>query len=153
MPYMMRMRWNELGEETCPIARGLAVIGDRWTMMVLRDCFHGVRRFEDFRRRLGITRHVLADRLRKLEEEGVLERRLYQERPPRHEYRLTAKGLALNPVLVTLAHWADTHAPHDEGRGPQFVSRETGEPVEPILTDARTGERITHRTLRAKTPD
>ena len=104
------MRWNELRDEACPVARGLSVIGDRWTMLVLRDCFRGVRRFEDFQRRLRITRHVLADRLRKLEEAGVLERRLYQERPPRHEYRLTDKWLALHPVLVTLVAWAEKQA-------------------------------------------
>ena len=146
------MRWSELKDETCPVARGLAVIGDRWTMLVLRDCFQGVRRFEDFQRRLGVTRHVLADRLRKLEEEGVLERRLYEERPPRYEYRLTEKGIALNPVLATLVHWANTWAPHPDGNAMTLVSRETGEPVEPALIDARTGERLTHRSFRAAKP-
>ncbi len=143
------MRWNDLKSEPCPVARGLSVIGDRWTMLVLRDCFQGVRRFDDFQRRLGVTRHVLTDRLRKLEEEGVLERRLYQERPPRYEYRLTEKGLALHPVLVTLVHWANAWAPHPEGKGPQLVSSQTGEAIEPVLTDARTGERLTHKSFRS----
>ena len=146
------MRWDELKDETCPVARGLAVIGDRWTMLVLRACFHGVRRFEDFQKRLGITRHVLADRLRKLEEAGVLRRRPYQDRPPRHEYLLTEKGLALNPVLTTLVHWANEWAPHPDGPGMTFISSETGEQVEPILTDARTGEPLTHRSFRATAP-
>lgn len=146
------MRWNELSEQTCPVARGLSVIGDRWTMLVLRDCFQGVRRFEDFQRRLGVTRHVLADRLRKLEEEGVLERRPYQRRPPRHEYRLTEKGLALNPVLTTLVHWANTWAPHPGGAETPLLSRETGEPVEPALVDARTGTPLTHRSFRPIAP-
>lgn len=119
-------------------------------MLVLRDCFREVRRFDDFQKRLGVTRHVLADRLRKLEEAGVLERRLYQDRPPRYEYRLTEKGLALHPVLITLVDWADTWEPHPEGSSRRLVSRETGEPVEPVLTDARTGKRLTHRSIRAR---
>jgi DNA-binding HxlR family transcriptional regulator len=143
------MRWNELRDEACPVARGLSVVGDRWTMLVLRDCFRGVRRFEEMQKRLGITRHVLADRLRKLEEAGVLERRPYQERPPRHEYRLTEKGLALHPVLVTLVAWAETWEPRD-GAGSRLVSAETGERVEPVLVDARSGERLTPRSLAGR---
>ncbi len=140
------MRWNELRDETCPVARGLSVVGDRWTMLVLRDCFRGVRRFDDFQRRLGITRHVLADRLRKLVEAGVLERRLYRERPPRHEYRLTEKGLALHPVLVTLVAWAEQWEPK-EGAASRLVAAGSGLPVEPVLVDARSGERLTHRSF------
>ena len=140
------MRWNELRDEACPVARGLSVVGDRWTMLVLRDCFRGVRRFEDMQRRLGITRHVLADRLRTLEQAGVLERRLYQERPPRHEYRLTEKGLALHPVLVTLVAWAERWEPK-EGAGSRLVAAGTGAPVDPVLVDARTGERVTPRSI------
>mgnify|MGYP003886269525 CR=1 FL=1 len=142
------MRWNDLKEESCPVARGLSVIGDRWTMMVLRDCFHGIRRFDDFQKRLGITRHVLADRLRKLEEDGVLERRLYQDRPPRHEYRLTEKGLALLPILVTLIQWANTWEPHPEQDDKILRDRETGARVEPLVVDSETRQPLTHRTLR-----
>jgi DNA-binding HxlR family transcriptional regulator len=140
------MRWNDLRDEACPVARALSVVGDRWTMLVLRDCFRGVRRFEDFQRRLGITRHVLADRLRKLEASGVLERRPYQERPPRQEYRLTEKGLALHPVLVTLVAWAEQWEPKT-GVASRLVSRESGAPVEPVLVDARSGARLTHRSF------
>ncbi|WP_109467780.1 winged helix-turn-helix transcriptional regulator [Albibacillus kandeliae] len=142
------MRWNDLKEESCPVARGLSVIGDRWTMMVLRDCFQGIRRFDDFQKRLGITRHVLADRLRKLEEDGVLERRLYQDRPPRHEYRLTEKGLALLPILVTLIQWANTWEPHPEQDDKILRDRETGAHVEPLVVDSETRQPLTHRTLR-----
>lgn len=132
------------------MARGLAVIGDRWTMLILRDCFQGVRRFDEIQKRLGVTRHVLADRLRKLEAAGVLKRVPYQERPLRHEYRLTEKGRALHPVLLTLVDWANAWAPHPEGQGPRLVSRETGAPVEPVLTDARTGERLTSDSVRTR---
>lgn len=146
------MRWNELAKEACPVARGLAVIGDRWTMLVLRDCFLGVRRFEQFQDRLGVTRHVLADRLRKLEAAGVLRRERYQERPKRYEYRLTEKGKALHPVLVTLIEWANAHEPTDQP-SIRLVSRETGAPVAPTLIDAGSGAPITHRNVRAAAPE
>ena len=86
----------------CPIAQCLGVVGERWTLLVLREAFFRVRRFDDFQRRLGIARNILADRLSTLVDAGVLERRPYQDRPVRHEYRLTQKGLDLWPVLVAL---------------------------------------------------
>ena len=134
------MRWNDLSEEACPVARGLSVIGDRWTMLVVRDCFLGYRRFEQIQERLGITRHVLADRLRKLEAAGVL----------RHEYRLTDRGKALYPVMVSLIDWANAHVPPPEASSVTLVSRETDAPIAPVLIDANTGETITHRTVNAK---
>lgn len=86
------MKWDDLAQQPCSIARTLAVIGDRWTLMILRDCFLGVRRFEAFQTRLNISRTIVTDRLRVLVEEGVLRREAYQDNPLRHEYRLTAKG-------------------------------------------------------------
>ena len=143
------MRWKELSEEGCPVARALSVIGDRWTLLILRDCFLGHRRFERFQQRLGITRHLLTDRLRKLEEEGVLRREPYQERPLRHEYRLTEKGKALYPTLVSLMTWANANVPAKRPPTLTLVGRDSGEPVEPLLVDARSGQPITHRTVRA----
>ena len=145
------MKWNALHTESCPVARGLSVVGDRWTMLVVRECFFGIRRFDQMQERLGITRHVLADRLRKLEADGVLRREAYQQRPPRYEYRLTAKGKALYPVLVTLLDWADEHVPIQGSPSVRLVSRETGNPIEPKLVDARTGHEITHRSVLAQT--
>lgn len=143
------MKWNDLQTEACPVARGLSVIGDRWTMLVLRDCFLGVRRFEQMQERLGITRHVLADRLRKLEANGVLRRERYQERPPRHEYRLTERGKALYPVLVSVIEWANVHVPPTGESSVTLVSRDTGEPILPVLIDMNTGKEITYRTVTA----
>jgi len=95
------------GEPSCSIARTLEVIGDRWTMLILRDAFRGVRRFDAFQRDLGIARNLLTDRLTKLVEHGVLEKQLYQDHPPRYEYRLTRKGIDLSPALVALMRWGD----------------------------------------------
>ena len=103
------MRWEELDQESCSLARALSVVGDRWTLLVLRDCFLRVRRFEEFERRLGITRHILADRLRKLCDADVLRKVPYNERPLREEYRLTEKGLALYPVIHALVDWGDAY--------------------------------------------
>jgi DNA-binding HxlR family transcriptional regulator len=110
------MRWSELADERCSIARTVSVIGDRWTLLILRDCFLRVRRFEEFEARLGITRHILADRLRKLVDEGVLKKVPYKDRQVRHEYRLTQKGLDLYPVLMSIVHWGDTYTAGETGR-------------------------------------
>ncbi|WP_067822084.1 winged helix-turn-helix transcriptional regulator [Actinomadura kijaniata] len=93
----------------CSVARALEVIGDRWTLLVIRSAFQGVRRFDDFQETLGIARNVLADRLTRLCDEGLLRRVPYQERPERHEYRLTRKGVELWPALVSLMLWGDRY--------------------------------------------
>lgn len=93
----------------CSIQRTLDVIGDRWTLLILRDVFRGVRRFSRIQADLGIARNLLADRLNSLVECGILERVPYQDRPLRHEYRLTEKGRALSPALVALMRWGDEH--------------------------------------------
>ena len=142
------MRWSELKDDECPIARGLSVIGDRWTLMILRDCFMGVRRFDAFQANLGITRHLLAERLKKLEADGMLRKVPYQDKPLRHEYRLTDKAKALFPVLVMLVDWADRHVPSEEEPPYVIGSNETGRPVKPVLADAQTGEKINLRSLR-----
>lgn len=95
------------GDANCSIARSLEVIGDRWTILIMRDAFRGIRRFDDFRADLGIARPVLADRLKKLVNAGVMVRRQYQAHPPRYEYRLTPMGIELSPALVALMRWGD----------------------------------------------
>jgi DNA-binding HxlR family transcriptional regulator len=94
----------------CSIARALEVIGDRWTMLIVREAFSGTRRFDDFQRNLGIARTVLTERLGRLVDDGVLVKQRYQDRPARFEYRLTEKGTALWPVLMALLFWGDRHA-------------------------------------------
>ncbi len=93
--------------DACSIAASLGIVGDRWTILILRDAFRGLRRFDEFRRDLDIPRAVLAERLRRLVDHGVMTRRAYQERPVRHEYRLTRMGLELSPILVSLMQWGD----------------------------------------------
>lgn len=94
----------------CSIANALEIIGDRWSLLVVRELFYGQHRFTELTRNTGAPRDILATRLRKLEEHGVLERRMYSEHPPRYEYRLTRAGRALSPVLLTLKRWGDQYA-------------------------------------------
>lgn len=101
------MSWSDAANSVCPIARGLAVVGDRWTMLVLRELFLGGRRFDDLQAQTGMSPHLLSVRLKRLEQDGVLARRQYSERPTRHEYRLTDKGLDLYPVLLALKGWGE----------------------------------------------
>jgi DNA-binding HxlR family transcriptional regulator len=107
------MLGNTYDDQVCSIARTLELIGERWTILIIRDAFLGVRRFDEFQRSLGVARNVLQGRLERLVEHGILERKRYQERPERFEYRLTEKGLDLWPVVVSLLAWGDRHAAPD----------------------------------------
>jgi DNA-binding HxlR family transcriptional regulator len=111
--------------QQCSVARTLELVGERWTLLIIRDAFTGVRRFGDFADRLGIARNVLQDRLERLVDEGILEKVPYQERPVRHEYRLTRQGLDLWPVLVALLKYGDRHLAPD-GAPLLLVHRECG---------------------------
>src|SRR5438876_11226190 len=95
--------------QNCSIARALEVVGERWTLLIVRDAFLGLRRFEQFQESLGIARNVLTDRLNRLVDEGVLDRVRYSERPERYEYRLTQKGRDLSLALTALRQWGDTY--------------------------------------------
>src|SRR5262245_53051593 len=101
--------------ESCSIASALEIVGDRWTILILRDAFRGIRRFDELRRDLDIPRAVLAERLRRLVDHGVLVKRRYQERPERFEYRLTPMGLQLSPILVALMQWGDRWLSGEDG--------------------------------------
>jgi DNA-binding HxlR family transcriptional regulator len=142
------MRWNELADERCSIARTVSVIGDRWTLLILRDFFLGIRRFEAFEARLGITRHVLADRLRKLVDEGVLKKVPYHDRQVRYEYRLTQKGLDLYPVLMGIVHWGDTYMAGDEGRPLLHRHLTCGHNFDPVLVCSVCRQPVEPREVR-----
>jgi DNA-binding HxlR family transcriptional regulator len=114
---------SDYSGQNCSIARTLEVIGERWTMLIVREAFLGTRRFDEFQRRTGAARNVLQARLERLVDEGVLRRVPYQERPPRYEYRLTRKGTDLLPVLQSLMLWGDRHAAPN---GPPIVLEHVG---------------------------
>jgi DNA-binding HxlR family transcriptional regulator len=128
------MKWDELAGEACSVARTVAVIGDRWTLMVLRDCFLGVRRFEDFQSRLGISRTITAERLKGLVDEGVLRKVAYQDRPVRHEYRLTEKGMDLYPLIMAVVNFGDRHYAGEAGAPLLHRHKACGCDFQPVMT-------------------
>jgi DNA-binding HxlR family transcriptional regulator len=112
--------------QACSIAKSLEVIGERWSLLIVRDVMNGNRRFGEMQRSLGVARNVLSARLQRLVDEGILERRAYRESPPRHEYFLTEKGLDLWPALIALVGWGDRHSTGPEGPPMVIVHKECG---------------------------
>lgn len=129
----------------CSIARTLELIGERWTLLVIRDVLTGRRRFDEIQESLGIARNVLTARLQRLVDEGILERRPYQERPERYEYFLTEKGLDLWPVLVALIGWGDKYLAGPEGPPVLIVHKECGGRVNDRRICERCGAELTVR--------
>jgi DNA-binding HxlR family transcriptional regulator len=144
------MRWRDIGDVTCSVARALGVVGDRWTLLILRDAFLGMRRFDQFQADLGTSRHRLADRLKKLTEQGIFDRVRYQERPTRYEYRLTEKGRDLYPVIVSLTRWGDRWMAGDDGPPIELVHRACGKHVMPELVCPECGEPVGARDMQAR---
>jgi DNA-binding HxlR family transcriptional regulator len=136
------MRWEDLEQQPCSLARTLSVVGDRWTLLVLRECFLGIRRFDAFEKRLGVTRHVLAERLKKLVEAGVLDKVAYQQRPVREEYRLTDKGRDLYPAVLALVNWGDRHMSGAEGAPIRHWHSHCGRLMHGVLVCSECGEAL-----------
>ncbi len=133
----------------CSVARTLDVVGDKWSLLILRDAFYGVRRFDDFQEDLGIARNVLTDRLQKLVATGVFERRPYEERPPRYEYRLTEKGRALLPVLLAMIAWGDRWANDSDVPPVTLTHAACGHVTHAVVCCDACGGELTLREVRA----
>jgi DNA-binding HxlR family transcriptional regulator len=143
------VRRTRFDDWDCSIARTVDILGDWWTPMVIRSAFLGARRFEQFTDSLGIPRNVLTERLNRLVDEGIMEKVAYQDRPVRHEYRLTEKGVGLYPVIVSMLEWGNRWLDWETDPPVRLVDRETGEELEPVLVDRRTGRELEPRTTRA----
>jgi len=136
-------------DQVCSVARSLEVLGERWTLLVVRDIFHGKRRFDAIQEDLGVARNVLAARLSRLVEEDILEKRPYQERPARYEYFLTEKGLDLWPSLIALLGWGDRHTEYPDGPPMLVFHKECGGSVSDRGVCEGCGETLTARDARA----
>ncbi|MCW3478501.1 helix-turn-helix transcriptional regulator [Neisseriaceae bacterium JH1-16] len=135
------MQRKSFGHMQCPIARSLERVGEWWSILILRDAFYGLTRFDEFQKSLDIAPNMLTRRLNALVESGLLEKHRYCERPPRYEYLLTERGRDFRPVLLSLLAWGNRHfAP--EGESVLLVDNETGERAEPVLVDECTGQPI-----------
>ena len=142
------MRWQEVDSQVCSIARTLAIFGDKWTLLIIRDAFRRVRRFSEFQKSLGIPRHRLSDRLNKLVDAGVLKKILYDEKRSRYEYRLTPKGLDLFPVLMTFVQWGDHWATDEDGSPVVFRHTTCGEISQPKYVCNHCEEEVSARTFQ-----
>ena len=140
-------RTADYSRQSCTVAGALEIVGDPWTMLVIRDAFNGITRFEQWQERLGVARNVLAARLKSLVHHGVLEQRLYSERPPRNEYVLTAKGKDLYGVLITLAAWGEKHVYHDEASGISMRHKTCGQTLRPRIACGCCNELVRPREV------
>jgi DNA-binding HxlR family transcriptional regulator len=135
----------------CPVDRSEMLVGDRWTVLILRELFMGNHRFEVIQAQTGGTPQMIAARLKKLEADGLVERRLYSERPPRHEYHLTEMGRAFHPVLLALRAWGETWCKSSaEGRAVEYTHRTCGKPAGLGPTCESCGEPLRRDNLIAE---
>src|SRR5215472_2580254 len=142
------MRRKSFGNMQCPIARSLERVGEWWSILILRDAFHGLKRFDEFQESLGIAPNMLARRLKALVEAGLLERRRYNERPPRDEYVLAQAGRDFRPVLWALLAWGNKYfAP--EGSSVVIVDSRTGAEADPVLVDRQSGRPLVAPDFRS----
>jgi len=140
--YGLRMQRKSFGEMKCPIARGLEWVGEWWSILILRDAFRGITRFDQFQKNLDIAPNMLTRRLKALIEGGLLERRRYSERPPRDEYVLTERGRDFQPVIVALFMWGKKHFAPERGNV-VLVDSQTGVEADPVLVDRVSGQTLT----------
>ncbi|WP_147694952.1 winged helix-turn-helix transcriptional regulator [Vogesella mureinivorans] len=145
------MDYENSNHEPCPIARSLAVAGDAWSLLILRDAHAGLTRFDQFRKSMGIAPTMLTRRLAVLTEEGLLEKRRYSEHPPREEYLLTAAGRDFLPVLFMIGAWGRQY--RGGGKLTQFFDAETGTEIKAIAVDEVTGAKIGTRPMRMVVPE
>jgi DNA-binding HxlR family transcriptional regulator len=142
------MQHESFANLQCPIARSLERVGERWSILILRDAFHGLTRFDQFQKSLAIAPNILTRRLKSLVQAGLLERRRYSAHPPRDEYLLTERGRDFRPVIWALLAWGNKHlAP--EGLSVQLVDSETGAPADPVLVDRASGRPLTTPAFRS----
>jgi DNA-binding HxlR family transcriptional regulator len=129
---------STLRPKTCSIGQAMDILGERWTFLILREAFFGVRRFTGFQRNLGIARNILSARLQRLVAAGLLERRLYSEEPARYEYRLTEMGRDLYPVVISIMRWGDKHLSGEDHK-PLLLRHSCGHDAQPQLVCSHCG--------------
>ncbi|HYG43676.1 MAG TPA: helix-turn-helix domain-containing protein [Bordetella sp.] len=143
-------RRKPLNTEPCPVARCVDVIGDRWSLLIVRDAFDGMRRFGDFQRSLGVARNILADRLRKLVQAGVLTTQAASDGTAYQEYILTARGESLFPVVVALRQWGERHLYRRGERHSVLIDKRTGVPIPYMAPRASDGTELPPATTNVR---
>lgn len=143
------MKRRSLDDMNCSVAQTLDVVGDPWTLLIVRDALFDVTRFDDFQRRLGIPRTTLSSRLTTLVEHGVMERREYESTPVRHDYVLTTKGRALHPVVVAMLQWGDQWSSLPEPPI-TLINADNGAEIDPIYIDRHTRTPLTELNIERR---
>lgn len=141
------MKLKKFDHMDCSLAQALDIIGERWTLLILRDVFFGIKRFDQLQANLGIARNILTERLNRLVDEQILEKR--QAEGARFEYCLTEKGLDLQTVLLSITHWGDKHKANPNGPRTTFLEADTGKPIAPMAVRSQDGRVLTPRDIRA----
>ncbi len=142
------MKRKSYSDMNCSVAQSLDIVGDPWTLLVVRDVMFGFRRFNDIQERLGIARNTLTDRLATLVDHGVLRKDAYQDNPERFEYLLTPKGRALSPIIITLMQWGDEWSELSEPPV-HLIDRDTGRTLDPILVDRTSRQPLADLKVQA----
>jgi DNA-binding HxlR family transcriptional regulator len=142
------MERKSFADMHCSVAQTLEVVGEWWTMLIVRDAFFGVTRFDQFQERLGISRNILNERLNRLVDEGIFDRLAYSDHPPRYDYRLTAKGRDLWPIMTAMRQWGDKYAAPD-GLPLKLVHKTCGKVSQAVMTCSACGEPVSARDVRA----
>ncbi len=145
------MNMKKLSDQPCLIARSLALVGDAWSMLIMRDAHAGLTRFDDFRKSLGIAPTMLTSRLATLVEEGLLSKSRYSIRPPRDEYVLTEAGRDFLPVLFAIGAWGRKH--RGGGAHTRFFDEAAGTEIDPVTIDRATGAPVGTRPIRIALPE
>ena len=146
------LNWRDLNKSNCPVAGALQVLGDKWTLLIIRDAFNGIKRFDDFCAQTGAPRAIVTSRLKHLIEAGILQLELYQEpgSRPRQQYVLTTKGLDLQHILIALREWGDSHV-NEPGEHPlELVDKDSGESVHLGLVRSSDNTLIDGRYVRLR---
>lgn len=141
---------NSSQGETCPVARSVDVIGDRWSLLIVRDAFDGARRFKDFQQGLGVARNILSDRLRKLVDAGILQGQPASDGSSYQEYVLTEAGVRLFPVIVALRQWGESHLFSRGERHSVLVDMTSGKPLAPMVPRTADGREALPATTVVK---
>jgi DNA-binding HxlR family transcriptional regulator len=143
---------EEIPESVCEVARALAVIGDRWTLLIMREVGLGIHKFEEIQAQTGMSSHLLSTRLKRMEEAGLLEKRRYSQKPARYEYHPTVKGRELDSVKLVLRAWVMRWGSYAPGTGPSFAMtyKSTGEPIDELWQPPRTERPFTYEDVHSE---
>ena len=146
--YNTDMKLKNFDHLNCSLAQTLSVIGEHWTLLIIRDVFFGLRRFDEFQKDLGIARNILSNRLKRLVEEGIVEKSLGES--GFNEYRLTEKGLELQPILLSMTHWGEKHKASPKGKRVIFVDRRDGKAIQTMNVRSHDGRKLKAKDIRGK---